>query len=167
MVIWGAVEFIPIKLHNSCEFMMEVHSSTPFVVIFQPLLYFSATILTLPFHFCFSPLQALPFSSRISVAEEMLTLKSFSTFCGSMIPPLHTHIHTHTHQVGLGKNDVHRIDVSHSNTLSKYICIHWASLLNHSALAAALRDSLHPEGDAGRGCKASCRKLKRLYLCIS
>lgn len=85
------------------------------------------------FHFV-SSLQALPFSKHTSVAGEMLTLKSFSSFCGSMIP------------LQVGRNDVYWIDVSQSNTLSKYICIHWAAPLNHTALAAVLRGSFHPEG---------------------
>lgn len=65
------------------------------------------------------------------------------------------------------RNDMHWIDVSLSNTQSKYICIHWAALLHHSALAAAPRDSLHPQGDTGRLCEASCWLLNLLYLCIS
>lgn len=51
----------------------------------------------------------------------------------------------------LWRNDAYWIDVSQSNTQSKYISIHWAALLDHTALAAALQDTvaLHSEGDIG------------------
>lgn len=87
--------------------------------------------------------------------EKCLLLNHLARFCGSMIPPQ------------VWRNNIYWIDVSQSNTLSKYICIHWAALLNHIALAAALQDILHPEGDTGRPCKAPCWLLKCLYLCIS
>lgn len=99
--------------------------------------------------------RGLPFTSCRSGAGGMLVLESFHTFLWI----------NDSSQVQ--RNNIYWIDVSQSYTLSKYICIHWAALLNHTALAARPQDSQHPDGNVGRLCKASCWLLKRLYLCIS